>query len=721
MATRIPCPVGPEFQNNIINKKFMQKFPKLKIRNYKLEIMLFCLVFLVFGFVGRKADASIINKSLNYLSSNNGLVGYWTMDGSKVNWNTGVVTDSSGQGNTGTITNMATSTGVAAGKIGQALNFDGGDDFVNIGAGSSNVNTMAFWVYPKTTTEYFISFDAGSPNSSIFVDDGTVTTVLITSPTIYVNGSVSSTLVANQWQHVVVTTATTVVVSKLEIGRTYLGVMDGLIDEVRVYNRVLSAKEVQALYNSGAAKFNVSPTKYLTDGLVGYWTMDGSKVNWKTGAVTDSSSQNNTGFVTNMATSTGVAAGKIGQALSFDGGTTYVNLSSTSKVNIPGDNLTIAAWIYPIDLVGTTSPRVINVNSATDDYVLAISFASAAGPTNASAIYSAYGTGEIDSPANSISANKWQHIAVVWSNSGGGNSGAAYINGVAVATTTAIAANYGDAVATIGSRIVGAPSVVFPGLIDDVRIYKRLLSATEIKALYNSGAAKFNVSPTKYLTDGLVGYWTMDGSKVNWNTGVVTDSSSQNNTGFVTNMATSTGVAAGKIGQALSFDGVNDLVNVPYAASLNPTSAVTLAAWVRVAASETGYEGIIWRFAGNPFPGYALVLNPNYGASCTSIAGRVGFWVGDNSSRYLCSPSGINNNSWHHIAGAYNGTTAVVYIDGVAVASGARTNGLNQTSQALQFGQSNLSGDFLGTIDEVRIYNRALSAKEIQQLYNAGR
>ena len=120
---------------------------------------------------------------------------------------------------------------------------------------------------------------------------------------------------------------------------------DGLIDEVRIYNRALSANEIQTLYNIGATtKFNVSPTKYLTDGLVGYWTMDGSNVNWKTGAVTDSSARGNTGTITNMATSTGVAIGKIGQALKFDGVDDYVKTPNGGSLN--KGPFTISVWSY---------------------------------------------------------------------------------------------------------------------------------------------------------------------------------------------------------------------------------------------------------------------------------------------------------------------------------------------------------------------------------------
>jgi hypothetical protein len=86
----------------------------------------------------------------------------------------------------------------------------------------------------------------------IWVNAGTITATGLTSPTIYVNGAVSSTLLANQWQYVVVTTNTSENASNLDIGRTQdANYMEGSLDDVRVYNRALSADEVKQLYNMG--------------------------------------------------------------------------------------------------------------------------------------------------------------------------------------------------------------------------------------------------------------------------------------------------------------------------------------------------------------------------------------------------------------------------------------------------------------------------------------
>ncbi len=235
------------------------------MKNIKIKILIFAAI-MIAGLVleapkaragvlirrtigGKVANTNIAISPTNYLTSD--LVGYWTMDGSKVNWATGAVTDSSGRGNTGYIKNMATSTAVAAGKIGQALSFDGTDDYVDIGTGPTVVNTVAFWVYPTATTNYFTNITGTA--KYIWANTGTVTATGFTAaPTIYVNGQVSSTIVANQWQFITLVTTTAENASNLDIGRTQdANYMSGKIDEVRVYNRALSVNEISQLYNAG--------------------------------------------------------------------------------------------------------------------------------------------------------------------------------------------------------------------------------------------------------------------------------------------------------------------------------------------------------------------------------------------------------------------------------------------------------------------------------------
>jgi len=500
----------------------------LKIRNCKLKIAFFALI--LFLLMAKNADASVINKSPNYLISNSGLAGYWTMDGSKVNWKTGAVTDSSGRGNTGTITNMATSTGVGAGKIGQALKFDGVDDYVDAGdiAAVDTATTLSgcAWVYHNTLTadNAIISKINTIDGWILFRDDVAAVSERTDTYTIFLADSVdtneqriesaTNASKATTWTHVCFTFkaadssglrlyvngtedanspvstasigAINADVATFRIGsRSSNGALplNGLIDEVRVYNRALSAKEIQTLYNIGATtKFNVSPTKYLTSGLVGYWTMDGSKVNWKTGAVTDSSGRGNTGTIKNMATSTGVGIGKIGQALEFDGRDDYVNAGDNTSLRITG-SFTISAWVKTNQ--NTTGLYVATKYNNTNGYFLGITGTAPAGRMFGGVTTAGTITRRFTNTV--LTKGQWYHIVTTYSTAGTENM---YVNSVldngtqegtpptSVPSTSGI--NF-----EVGSNNGGASK--WNGLIDEVRVYNRALSADEIQKLYNAG------------------------------------------------------------------------------------------------------------------------------------------------------------------------------------------------------------------------------------------
>ena len=83
----------------------------------------------------------------------------------------------------------------------------------------------------------------------------------------------------------------------------------------------------------------------------------------------------------------------------------------------------------------------------------------------------------------------------------------------------------------------------------------------------------------------------------------------------------------------------------------------------------------------------------------------------------VCQPSPLPINTWTHLAVTYNGSTLTLYRNGVAVATSNVSGTLSPTTGTLQIGASQFGEYFKGLIDEVRIYNRALSDTEIQALY----
>jgi hypothetical protein len=115
---------------------------------------------------------------------------------------------------------------------------------------------------------------------------------------------------------------------------------NGKIDDVRIYNRALSADEIKRLYNIGAtAKLGVTANNdSLAEGLVGWWNFDGKTVSGT--RVFDASGTGNYGTMTNGPT---VTEGKLGQGMAFDGGDDFVRINDAASLQIT-NNFTIALW-----------------------------------------------------------------------------------------------------------------------------------------------------------------------------------------------------------------------------------------------------------------------------------------------------------------------------------------------------------------------------------------
>jgi hypothetical protein len=182
----------------------------------------------------------------------------------------------------------------------------------------------------------------------------------------------------------------------------------------------------------------------------------------------------------------------------------------------------------------------------------------------------------------------------------------------------------------------------------------------------------------------------------------VTDSSGNSNTGSVSGATWST---QGRNGGALQFDGVNDRVILNSSASLNPTSAITLEAWVFPTAAQGGWRTIIQ----HEVDAYFLHASAN---GALQPAGG-GTFAG--STDWTQSPTALAVSTWSHLALTYDGSTLRLYINGTQVKSVARTGAIETNSNPVSIGGNSAYGEyFLGRIDDVRIYNRALTPAELQ-------
>ena len=679
---------------------------KNKWRLYQSVFFVFFLVIIFFTF-----PATIRAGTIN-ASSIDGLVGYWTMDIGDINWTTDKVIDRSGNGNTGTLV-MIPPSGFA-GKNGQAIYFG-----LDSGVSTSSIimspvetgndgKSVSVWVkrmgYVKTYAP-LVEQGGSERFRLIFNSSGRVCFGYDSSvDNYYCSSNVMTSL--NQWYYITAIYNGSVVkiyidgieysvtqstgsygsfgLNQLNIGfrpyTTSVGPFNGLIDDVRVYNRSLSPEEVQNIYTtSGLSKISASSPTVATStatglnrGLVGYWTMDGGDINWTTNQTVDHSGNGNTGTLSNLSSLTSPSIGKIGQALSFDGVDDYV-LTSNLVSNFSDETVTASVWFKAnnagviLDELGQATPDINWHDSQIE--ILA--------------------TGEVkvrvwsltSVSLGSVNFGEWHHVVLRYNKTTSNLDG--FLDGV---ESVADVSGNRNAPWENGRELYYAfghsdttkisSGNFFAGLIDDMRIYNRALSNVEVQELYNLGEAKISASSPTVATStatglnrGLMGYWTMDGGDINWTTNQIVDHSGNGNTGTLSNLSSLTSPSIGKIGQALKFSRGSGLLQKINSSSIIPgvTSKLTLSAWVKPASY--------------PSERFTIIVSGYY-LSLASDGSLQSYW--QNTSPQGYHSSGANTiplNKWSYVVSVWDGSYVRLYVDGVlkkttAVTGNGRNTGL---------------------------------------------
>ena len=236
-------------------------------------------------------------------------------------------------------------------------------------------------------------------------------------------------------------------------------------------------------------------------------------------------------------------------------------------------------------------------------------------------------------------------------------------------------------------------------------------------------SARFEVGNNLSLwtsASGLVGYWSFDEG-----TGTTArDLSGRGNTGTLVNNPT---WVEGRVGRALSFDGVDDFVSIPHdivsVANIR-SRGITYMAWIN-SNNLTNDQRIVGQQIHLGFSDYS-----SGGIGIDNLGRALMIALSDaNPSSYLYATGDVslNNNRWHHIAGTFNPTDMLlrVYVNGIQQGTTPRIGLFSR----LEGNHSNRIGrkdhvttlSFRGLIDEVRIHNRALTEAEIRTIFNATR
>ena len=509
-------------------------------------------------------------------------------------------------------------------------------------------------------------------------------------------------------QHNVLIGAITDAPDDTAIYKTY----GGMIDDARIYDYALTADNALFLADKGgtapatdpiadwkfdgdftdssASGFDGTPRGYTVlpasyGPLVAHWEFEGN--------TDDSTDNHNDGTLIGDATI--VTDAERGDVLSLDGSGDYVNIDGYKGVNaVDGvqQPFTVANWFKT-----TGNAEMVTWGTNTGGQRLSWRI-------DGGTLRTEHGSGNLRGNTT-VNDGEWHHGALVV------NEGAnlqvpntlLYVDGQQDTTYSGSDNTYNltaGADVSIGRRATSNDRF-FNGQLDDVRIYNYALSEGEMRYLAGVGDLKL---PDSYIP--MIGEWKMEAD--------FTDTSGNNYNG--TAIGDAAIVADAERGNVGAFDADGDAVNVGNSELFNPLSDMTISAWVNlnswagswgnVIVGKRGEDGVGWqlrRFGGDPR---------------WSFTTR---GIGDDD--YPRSNLVPNMNQWYHLAAVRDGTQKRLYIDGVLdstgntnsnqitpcvhnVYIGARANGGNTGPEAF----------FDGKIDDLRIYNTALTLGQIRNL-----
>lgn len=653
------------------------------------------------GAASEGSSAVLGQASTRYL--NDGLAGYWKLDETS-----GDASDSSG--NALTLTNNGTTT-FALGKFGKGSeHVPASTQYFSTATTITGVKTVSFWTNPDSTTNYYIALTSGA---SITSSSGTISATGFTSPTIYVNGVISSTIAADSWQHVVVTSETAIDANQFYAGREGTNYYDGTLDEVRVYNRTLSAREAADLYN-------------WAPGPSSFWKLD---ENTGTTAYDISGNANNGSFVGTPIWS----LGKYGSALGL-------NIDASRQAFNPGDpasgildfsntdDFTINVWIK------ATSTEAANwspiqkgaTNTTTDGYRIDIT---SGGLQNCR--YSDgdnVGTVGVDvttsGPANLLDGT-WHFISCVMDRDGSemGTPGLYILaDGVIVGSDTSL--NEGDGSGNTSSLSVGEFNAnnEVDGYIDQPQIYRYSRTLQQITEDMNAGHPAGG-SPV----GSQIAYYKFDEQQ----------GTTINNSIPGQSLNGTASVASWLLENNCKMNGCFYLLNSTDFISMGDTALFD---------GLTGFTTTFWLTPMSPVPNSSIITKNHAGqknfaivtdaSSTDEIRVHVADTIGeaDNTNYFLTSNLDLQYGSgkWQHIAVVYDaGATASerikVYKNGRRI-SGSVTgtipsDGLTSGStSSLKIGNDDSAtyAGLVSQVDELKFYLDNLSEDQIKADFNAG-
>ncbi len=471
---------------------------------------------------------------------------------------------------------------------------------------------------------------------------------------------------------------------------------NGIVDEVGIFSRSMTAAEIASIYNAGAAG-KCPPCIGTPVGLAEWWTADGSALGVR---------NRNNGVLSGGAT---FSEGMNQSAFSFDG----VNGQVTPANDFTGmTRATIQAWINPSVLTGGytdgTLPGLTRRTAAGGvidcrDWSIGL-YGGKLGAFFRNNLGGGCPVSVLQANSITVQTNTWYHVALTLD----GGTARLYVDGVEQASG-ATAPNFTLAEQFRIGQAFCCAGDSFGGRVDEVEVYSRALSPAEIAAAANAGRSCKCKPGATAAPSGLVGWWGGDG-----------DARDISGNGINGSLVGGTGLAVGRVGQGFSFDGIDDKVSIPHNANQNTGSQITIEGWVYPDSYGHGRPILEKRSAGN-VGGWDLETVTSPFGNINSLGFYI--WIGGSVQSLFTPSNSLSVGVWQHVAATYDGTTMRVFVNGVEIASRAQSGSIDASTEPLGIGNNVVNPNgfvWHGGLDEISLYNRGLTAAEVQSIYNAG-